>query len=90
MHIRLVELLLLVYLWQEIAMVLGVTYPKRDVGIARQVHALHLDQSQPNSHQKCASTQIFEPTNRQRFPRSSRPVKVFGEMVQTIYDSDHG
>ena len=43
MRIRHGNNLLLVYLRQEIAMVLGVTCPKRDVGVARQLHALQLD-----------------------------------------------
>ena len=43
MLIRQGNYLFLVYLWQEIAMVRSVTCSKRDVGIARQLHALQLD-----------------------------------------------
>ena len=38
----------------------GRNVPEMQVGVARQSHALHLDQSQPNSHQRCASAQILE------------------------------
>ena len=76
--------LFLVYLWQEIAMVLGVTCPKRDVGVIARRQSMQIIQSQPNSHQKCASTQRFEPAFHQRFPRSSRPVKVLCQGLQSL------